>query len=294
MTARPVAATPDTPPAPERVPTGAAPRMAYFRANGLDRRSIIVITSEHHRPVTVAVEPDGSLSRRLFTTDPALTGAPQLRDAPEVVVGSFTALGQSTIRLAYALRARQAALEGREQLVDRFALEVIGRRGARWREAVSTALLGEWTAPLTREGRLGPDGITSLRREAEVLHRQLMPLWRRRARGSRVLLLDMPLGDGLSLYDLLADRTPGHMEPDGSGTDDARLAAVLRGLLPDERAVALAWTQPGVATWTEAALHAGAADPVATGERIRRKLKRLAARHREHTAAAARTRAASA
>ncbi|WP_431047093.1 hypothetical protein ACQUSR_33390 [Streptomyces sp. P1-3] len=291
MTARPVAAhVTDAPPAPARLPLG-APRVTYFSAS-LDRRSLILVSSEHHRPVTVAVEADGSLSTRLFTTDPALTGAPQLNDAPEVSVQSFRALEKGTIQLAYALRARQAALEGREHLVDHFTLEVLGRRGARWREAVSTALLGDWAEPLQSQGRLGLDGITSLRREAEVLHRQLMPLWRRRTQGHRLLLLDTPLGDGLSLYDLVADRVHRQDDETGVGTDDARLAAVLRALHPEERAVALAWGQAGVATWAEAALCAGAGDPAVTGERVRRKLKRLAARHRERVVAAAATRAA--
>lgn len=117
-----------------------------------------------------------------------------------------------------------------------------------------------------------------------------MPLWRRRTLGHRLLLLDTPLGDGLTLYDLVADRAQG--DPAEYRADDARLAAVLGALHPEERAVAVARAQSGVRSWAEAALVAGAADPVAAGERVRRKLKRLAARHQQRTVAAATTRSA--
>ncbi|WOT40712.1 hypothetical protein [Streptomyces coeruleorubidus] len=226
--------------------------------------------------------------------DPVLPGAPDLVGAPEVSPPSFKGLERGTIQLAHALRARQAALEGGERMVDRFSLEVFGRHGARWREAVSTALLGEWAAPLKSRGRVGLDALAGLRREAEALHRQLMPLWRRRTLGRRWLLLDTPLGDGLTLYDLVADRGQHLDDPAGYCTDDAHLASVLGALHPDERAVAMAWGQAGVRTWAEAALVAGAADPVAAGERVRRKLKRLAALHRQRTAAATVTRTAAA
>ncbi|GGX18413.1 hypothetical protein [Streptomyces lomondensis] len=291
MTARPVA-KPSTSSVALRIPTG-APLLQYFSAS-MDRRSLITVASGHHRPVVVAVEADGSLSKRLFASDPALPGMPGPTNAPEVSAPSFKSLERGTIQLAHALRARQAALEGGEHLVDRFTLEVLGRRGARWREAVSTALLGDWAAPLNGQGRLGLDALAGLRREAEALHRQLMPLWRRRTLGHRWLLLDTPLGDGLTLYDLVADRAPHRGDPAGCGPDDAGLAAVLSALHPDERAVAMARGQAGVMTWAEAALVAGATDPVAAGERVRRKLRRLAALHRQRTAAATATRAAAA
>ena len=43
-----------------------------------------------------------------------------------------------------------------------------------------------------------------LKAEAQLLHPQLVPLWRRRTRHGRVLSLDAALEDGLSLYDLVA------------------------------------------------------------------------------------------
>ncbi|MBJ7004931.1 hypothetical protein JG491_33550 [Streptomyces sp. CRPSP2-6A1] len=97
------------------------------------------------------------------------------------------------------------------------------------------------------------------------------------------------MGDGLTLYDLVADRA--HVgDTVGCDTDDARLAAILGSLHPDEREVAVARAQSGVKSWAEAALIAEAADPVAAGERVRRKLKRLAARQQQLTAEAAITR----
>ncbi|MFI9772930.1 hypothetical protein ACIHJG_39790 [Streptomyces sp. NPDC052415] len=291
MTARTVA-EPSRPSAPSLpIPTG-APLLKYFSAS-LDRRSLIMVASSHHRPVTAAVEADGSLSTRFFyAVDPSRPGAHESADASETTAPSFNALDSGTIQLAHALRARQAAAEGGELLVDRFALEVLGRRGARWREAVSTALLGEWAAPLKGQGRLGLDDLARLRREAEALHRQLIPLWRRRTLGHRLLMLDTPLGDGLTLYDLVAGR-PQHLGAITEGaTGDSRIDAVLGALHPQERAVAMAWAQAAVRTWAEAALVVGAADPVAAGERVRRKLKRLAARHRQRAAASAATRAA--
>ncbi|MBJ7004932.1 hypothetical protein JG491_33555 [Streptomyces sp. CRPSP2-6A1] len=135
-----------------RIPTG-TPLLTYHRANS-DRRSMIMVASNHHTPVWAAIELDGSLSKRMYTNDPPLPGTPVPASAPDVSPESLKALGSDTIHLAHALRARQAALEGGERLVDRFALEVLGRRGARWREAVSTALVGDWVAPLKSQGTL--------------------------------------------------------------------------------------------------------------------------------------------
>lgn len=70
----------------------------------------------------------------------------------------------------------------------------------RWREAVSTALLGDWINPLFRGQLLKPDEVVGqLRAEAREFHRQAVPLWRRRSHGRRVLLLDMPMGENVTL-----------------------------------------------------------------------------------------------
>jgi hypothetical protein len=146
----------------------------------------------------------------------------------------------------------------------------------RWREAVSTALLGNWMNPLFCGQLLKPHEVVSqLRAEAREFHRQAVPLWRRRSNGRRVLLLDTPMGENVSLYDLLASRTAVPEEAIGFVPADARLAALLRALHPTEREVVQAWADPGIGTWAEAALHAGVADPEVVGERVRRKVKRL-------------------
>jgi hypothetical protein len=168
--------------------------------------------------------------------------------------------------------------------------------GPRWDQAVRTALIGDWTAPLHEGGRIGPEVIGRIKSEARAIHRQLVPVWRRRVRGSRVLLLETPLAEDLTLLDLVA----GELRMDDlvfeSAFDDERVNAVLAGLDPAERRVAMAWAHPSIADWTEAARYAGAANPSAYGERVRRKLKRLGTHHttRAQAAAATRTQAAAA
>jgi DNA-directed RNA polymerase specialized sigma24 family protein len=137
-------------------------------------------------------------------------------------------------------------------------------------------LLGDWAAPLDSDGRLGPAALAELRREAHIVHRQLTPIWRRKTNHSRLLLLDTPLGDGLTLHDLLAEAP----HPGGPGTtsdiEDDRLRLVLAGLDAAEQAVVLALAHPGVTTWSEAAAFAGTTE--AFGERVRRKVRRLVRR----------------
>ncbi|MFF1678805.1 hypothetical protein ACFVYG_22540 [Streptomyces sp. NPDC058256] len=199
---------------------------------------------------------------------------------------------EKTVR---ALVALQAAAVGDHASVESFAADAelwpgAKWRGAKWGEAVSTALMGDWVDPLLHGGKMGPAAIDDLRAEARTVHRQLTPLWRRRAGGSRVLLLDTPLGDGLTLYDLVASSPDPQDLVHGTLPDDARLANILKTLLPAERTVTLLWAHPAVATWTEAALLARAPNPAAFGERVRRKLKRLGIRHTGRSLAADATR----
>jgi hypothetical protein len=181
-------------------------------------------------------------------------------------------------RVVRALEARRAALAGRGDLVDVFATDVLGlASGPRWQEAVSTALLGDWIQPLFAGERLDDAAVTRLHTDARITHRNLMPVWRRRTRHGKVLLLDTPLGDGLTLHDLAF----GALDAEGASLDhepqDMRLAALVRALRPAERAAALAWADPNVRSWAEAARQAGADDPAAFGERVRRKCRRISA-----------------
>ncbi|MEH0429048.1 hypothetical protein QBB34_22485 [Streptomyces stelliscabiei] len=189
--------------------------------------------------------------------------------------------------LMAALEARADALRNRQDKVENFAARVLGvNRSTRWGEAVSTALMGDWTRSLDEHGRLQPEALGQLRAEARTLHRQLVPLWRRRVRRSRLLLLDAPLGDGLCLYDLVTDRANLSDALLGTAIHDDRLVRIVQHLTPEERLVVVALATGDGTTWTEAAAHAGASDPAAFGERVRRKTRRLAVRAAERRTAA--------
>ncbi|MFD0532333.1 hypothetical protein [Kitasatospora arboriphila] len=136
-------------------------------------------------------------------------------------------------------------------------------------------MLGDWFTPYADGSPLVHVSLAHLRAEARTIHSQLVPLWQRRTYGNRrVMLLETPAVGGGTLRDLLADR---HLPDDpllDQAPGDRRLAAVLDRLAPAERAVVLALGHPGVTTWTEAAEHAGAEQPEAFGERVRRKVRR--------------------
>ncbi|MDI1453624.1 hypothetical protein NHG22_07315 [Streptomyces sp. ATE26] len=184
--------------------------------------------------------------------------------------------------LAEALSAEESlrcspSRELHARSVDRLAARtLLLSRSDRWCEAISTALLGSWSAPLWAEGYLPSTAVGALKAEARLLHRQLVPLWRRRTRHGRVLSLDSELGDGLSLYDLVATNVDMLARVAEGVFDDERLNAVLRGLTPNERRVVLARGYGEGTTWTEAAAVAGAAEPKVFGEQVRRKAIRLA------------------
>ncbi|MFE2669245.1 hypothetical protein [Streptomyces mirabilis] len=168
--------------------------------------------------------------------------------------------------------------------VDELAVKMlVFRQSERWREALSTALLGAWYTPLDETGYLPSLALQALKREACALHRQLAPVWERRTRRGRVLSLDADLG-GLSLYDLVAADVDFLAHTAGGVYDDDRLNRVLGRLHPAERAVVVAYAAREGTTWTEAASAAGAAKPEAFGNRVRRKVNRLVAEQRRRTA----------
>ncbi|MFD8079961.1 hypothetical protein ACFV3E_46190 [Streptomyces sp. NPDC059718] len=173
----------------------------------------------------------------------------------------------------------EIADKGTFHAVDRLGASLALSQAGLWREAVSTAVAADWGDRLRTDdqGALGRAFIRYLRAEAQTIHRQLRPLWRRRAQRSRVLLLDTPMGDGLSLHDLVNGSPDTQTLALGADLADQRLAVLLGSLTPEEGAVVMAWTHPAVATWADAALYAGAADPVRFGERVRRKTGRWVA-----------------
>ncbi|MYT27516.1 MULTISPECIES: hypothetical protein [unclassified Streptomyces] len=95
-----------------------------------------------------------------------------------------------------------------------------------------------------------------------------------------MLSLETPCGENTALRDLLATTACSEDPLLDFIPADPCLAAILTALAPAERSVALALGMPGITTWAEAAEFAGADDPLAFGERVRRKTRRLAAEQR--------------
>ncbi|MFH8663114.1 hypothetical protein [Streptomyces afghaniensis] len=153
----------------------------------------------------------------------------------------------------------------------------------RWQQALETALLGPWSDSLWDAGQLPSTALSALKSETRTLHRQLVPIWRRRTQHGRVLSLDADLG-GMSLHDLVAADVDLLSHNTHGVFEDERLSTVLRALDPAERQVVFAYAQGEGTTWTEAAAAAGATSPDTFGERVRRKTKRLAAEQRRRTA----------
>ncbi|MFD5699466.1 hypothetical protein [Streptomyces lasiicapitis] len=178
------------------------------------------------------------------------------------------------------LEASQAAFLGQDAVVDTFTRTLFrlpAARAARWREAVSLALLGDWYDTLveTGNGTFGASDLLGyLRRETRRVHLQLQPLWERKVGGHQVRLLDQPVGQGMLLRDLVTDGSGPDKTVLRTVLDDQRLAAVLALMSPAEQAVARAWAYDGASTWQEAAQGVGASAPAAFGERVRRKLRR--------------------
>ncbi|MGW6360302.1 hypothetical protein ACWFR5_35345 [Streptomyces sp. NPDC055092] len=198
--------------------------------------------------------------------------------SPESSLAAITVT--TTPEVYWAAKAcTEIADEGTFQAVDGLAASLALPQAGLWREAVSTAVIGDWGDRLRSDehGVLGRAFACYLRAEAQAFHRQLKPLWRRRTQRSRVLLLDTPMGDGLSLHDLVSGSPDTQTLALGTDVADQRLAALLRYLTPEEGAVVMAWAHPAVATWADAALYANAANPARLGERVRRKTGRWVA-----------------
>jgi DNA-directed RNA polymerase specialized sigma24 family protein len=177
--------------------------------------------------------------------------------------------GRPDFRLAM-IRARQAAVAGDIKSVERFARKWVRLPSTpRWLDAVTSALVHEAVESLNE-----PEQFLQLVRSE---HRQMTPVWQRQTRHGRVLPLDTELGDGLSLYDLVPASTD---TPEGAADEafeDRRLETILHRLEPVERQVVLAYAEADGTTWTEAAAAIGASEPASFGERVRRKVRRLAA-----------------
>ncbi|MGV9271215.1 hypothetical protein ACWDRR_42005 [Kitasatospora sp. NPDC003701] len=179
--------------------------------------------------------------------------------------------------LISAFEAREAAIEGRDDVIDAFSttwLRLPPRQAVRWREAVSQALLADWSSIISKHA--AEDSVLSLlKAETRRAHVQLQPVWMRKTGGHRVHLLDKPVAGGLKLADLITD----HRLPEDTLlsriADNPGIEAVLRSLQPAEQRVAAMWALHPDLSWAQAAELAGAEDPTAMGKRICRKVKRL-------------------
>lgn len=222
------------------------------------------------RQLAPSVEPDGSLSFEPYWE------LDEWKLAEVEYMPRRAEIRPRTMLMAQALKARRALRAGDLRTVKAFTTEVPGRRGTGWPEAVSTALAGPWSTPLFQHGRLPLTAWDHLVADARTIYRQMMPLWKRRVRGARLLLLDMPLGDdGTTLIDLI-DAHPSGYGALGPEWRDGRIDAILQVLRPQEQAVVGAWTLPGVTTWADAAWAMGVPEPEVAGERIRRRVRRIA------------------
>ncbi|MFJ8158443.1 hypothetical protein [Streptomyces sp. NPDC094468] len=220
----------------------------------------------------------------LITTTTGMAVLKADHPANQTIESGFRALNIPVPEVIQALSAREAALAGDGPTIHSFTSNVLGRWSG-WNEPVSTALLGDWADPLYDQGHLTPEALDKLKSEASVIHRQLTPVWRRKVNQSRLLLLDTPLGDGLTLYDLVCGQAAVDTGFE-TGFEDPRLIEILKALSPAERVVTLALAIPGVTTWEEAAMVAGAAEPKLQGPKVRRKVKRLAGRSTDRSPAA--------
>ncbi|WP_416484428.1 hypothetical protein [Streptomyces sp. CL12] len=183
--------------------------------------------------------------------------------------------GQSPFIQAVAT-ARQAVIAGKREIVDQLITERLYLPlSEQWREAVEMALMDDALSP----ARIDERCLDLLRTLARSEHRRLAPLWMRRVLGGRLVLLSEQTG---------IDATD-HRSPEAvlltSEFGDERLSFVLGGLTEQERRLVQTWAGLG-GSWGEAASFQGLG--VGTGERVRRKLRRLGAEQIRRAEAVAR------
>ncbi|MFG2795945.1 hypothetical protein [Streptomyces pseudovenezuelae] len=178
-----------------------------------------------------------------------------------------------------ALAARQAAINGHQDQLREFTTKTLGRWSG-WTSAVSSGLLENWVTTF-ESGDPHPASMYLLERAIKEARKNEKPLAMSRINHSLVRTLDEPLADGQTVYDLIAGSPSAEDVALGYEPDDPRIAALLRDLEPDEKHLLLALAHPGVPTWADAARFAGLPTPETAGEKVRRKVKRLAAKHRQ-------------
>ncbi|MFJ7341976.1 hypothetical protein ACIQU3_16990 [Streptomyces sp. NPDC101110] len=261
-------------------PDGAGAVMALFPVDWTGAEGELVTLRENG---TVALDLDGTFElpepfdrgtpRTMITTTTGMAVLKPNHPDNQTIESGFRAVGVPVPDVVRAMNAREAARTGDRAALRAFVSEGLGRWSG-WSEPVSTALLGNWADSLYNEGQLSPGAVDQFLAEARVINGQLKPIWLRQANRERVRLLDAPLGDGMTLYDVLSGQ-PG-ADTSFEGFDDPRLIEILDALSEEDQAVTIARSRPGVNSWPEAARVAGVPQPEVVGEQVRRKVKRLA------------------
>ena len=207
------------------------------------------------------------------------------REVAESGVGVLRGLARAAYKAA--LRARSAVLRGDDDPVAWFISTWLGLRVSPERiEAVSAALLEEgWDAGIRDDPAYL---ITDLRKRTVRQGRVLRPIWETQLNYRTVGMLDEPVRTSNGALLTVADLVPGAKPAEdlvlAGEWEEQRLRHVLGRLKPDELRVTNVYAQRSELSWAEAARIAGAADPAAAGERIRRKLKRLGAEEERRVA----------
>ncbi|WP_327740518.1 hypothetical protein OG749_46525 (plasmid) [Streptomyces nojiriensis] len=196
--------------------------------------------------------------------------------ANQTIESGFQTVGIPVPDVVRALNAREASLTGDRAAIRAYTSEALGRWSG-WNEPISTALLGNWADPLYDKGRLSPSALDLFLAEARVINQQYKPIWDHKANREYVRLLDAPLSNGMTLHDVLSEQPA--VDLGFEGFEDSRLIEILETLSPDEQAVAMWRSRRGITNWPEAAIAAGVPEEqvVAVANRVRRKVKRLAA-----------------
>ncbi|MGW0833999.1 hypothetical protein [Streptomyces prunicolor] len=179
-------------------------------------------------------------------------------------------------RIQAVAAARQAAIAGEHEIVDQLITELLCLPlTEQWRDAVEMALMDDALNP----DRIDKSCLSLLHTLARAERLRWAPLWMRKARGGRLVLLSQQTG---------VDVTD-HQSPEvvllNSEFDDERLSFVLGGLTELERRLVQTWAGLG-GSWGEAASAQGL--DVRAGERVRRKVRRLGAEQIRRAGAVAR------
>jgi len=219
-----------------------------------------------------------------FTAVSATAGLVDLfrswREIAEAGLGLLRGLARAAHRAA--LRARAAVLNGDDGPVAWFIEAWLHMRVTPERiEAVSAALLEEgWDAGFPEDpARL----LTDLRSRTVRQARVLRPIWESQLNYRTIGRLDHAVttsnGTLLTVADLVPDPQTTEDRALANECEEQRLRRVLSQLKPEELQVTNVYAGRSQLTWAEAAHLAGAEDPAAMGERVRRKLRRLGVEH---------------